>query len=76
MGRGRYGTARCSSPKRGASSQFPLAPNHAGWCWPPGKDVAEVYFTWDALMAAVFEYAEERRNALFPSGVSVASVME
>jgi len=26
-------------------------------------------------MAAVFEYAEERRNALFPAGVPMASVM-
>lgn len=39
------------------------------------EDVADVYFTWDALMAAVFEYAEERRNALFPAGLSVAAVI-
>lgn len=36
------------------------------------EDVAEMYFTWDPLMAAVFEYAEERKNALFPVGVSLA----
>ncbi len=38
------------------------------------EDVADVYYTWDALMSAVFEYAEERRNALFPPGVPVASL--
>ena len=40
------------------------------------EDVADLYFTWDALMAAVFEYAEERRNALFPAGTPVAALME
>jgi len=39
------------------------------------EDVADVYFAWDPLMAAVFEYAEERRNALFPAGVSVGEVL-
>ena len=38
------------------------------------EDVADVYFAWDALMAAVFEYAEERRNALFPSGVPMTDI--
>ncbi|MGI4790330.1 MAG: NUDIX domain-containing protein [Janthinobacterium lividum] len=35
------------------------------------EDVADLYFTWDALMAAVFEYAQERKNALFPVGIPV-----
>ncbi|MDQ2799522.1 MAG: NUDIX domain-containing protein [Armatimonadota bacterium] len=39
------------------------------------EDVAEVYFTWDVLMAAVFEYAEERKNALFSAGVPISAVM-
>lgn len=40
------------------------------------EDVADLYFTWDALMAAVFVYAEERRNALFPVGTSVMAMIE
>ena len=36
------------------------------------EDVAELYFTWDPLMAAVFDYARERRDVLFPAGVAVS----
>ena len=32
------------------------------------EDVADLYFIWDPLMAAVFSYAEERKLALFPAG--------
>ena len=39
------------------------------------EDVADVYFTWDALMAEVFEYAEERRNTLFPVGISITELL-
>ena len=39
-------------------------------------DVSEVYFMWDALMAAVFDYAEERRNALFPAGVPLSEMLD
>ena len=35
------------------------------------EDVADLYFTWDPLMAAVFEYARERRAFLFPAGVAL-----
>lgn len=38
------------------------------------EDVADVYFSWDPLMAEVFDFAEERRNALFPSGLPVSLV--
>jgi 8-oxo-dGTP diphosphatase len=38
------------------------------------EDVADVYFAWDPLMAAVFGYAEARRNALFPVGVPLSSL--
>lgn len=36
------------------------------------EDVADLYFTWDPLMAAVFEYARERRDSLFPAGVAIS----
>ena len=36
------------------------------------EDVADVYFAWDLLMAAVFKYAQERKDALFPAGVAVS----
>ena len=36
------------------------------------EDVADLYFTWDPLMASVFEYARERQAALFPAGVAVS----
>jgi len=39
------------------------------------EDVADVYFTWDALMAAVFAYAEEQKKALFPVGLSVLALI-
>ncbi len=38
------------------------------------EDVAEVYFMWDALMAAVFAYAEDRKNALFPAGLPLSAL--
>ncbi len=42
----------------------------------PIEDVAELYFIWDDLMAAVFAYAEERRQSLFPSGIAVSDLMQ
>ena len=36
------------------------------------EDVADLYFTWDPLMAAVFDYARECRDTLFPAGVAVS----
>jgi len=36
------------------------------------EDVADLYFTWDPLMAAVFDYARARQEALFPAGVAVS----
>jgi 8-oxo-dGTP pyrophosphatase MutT (NUDIX family) len=39
------------------------------------EEVADVYYTWDPLMAAVFEYADEQRQALFPTGTSLADIM-
>ncbi len=36
------------------------------------EDVAALYFTWDPLMAAVFDYARDRQAALFPAGVPVS----
>jgi 8-oxo-dGTP diphosphatase len=38
------------------------------------EDVADLYFFWDSLMAAVFEYADERRSALFPVGSPVSEL--
>ena len=40
------------------------------------EDVSEFYFTWDDLMAAVFAYAEERRNTLFPAGISLSALTQ
>ncbi len=39
------------------------------------EDVADLYFTWDPLMAAVFEFARARKEALFPVGVSLNSIL-
>ncbi len=38
------------------------------------EDVADLYFYWDELMAAVFEYAEAERGARFPFGTPLASL--
>ena len=40
------------------------------------EDVADLYFTWDPLMAAVFEHAQERRDTLFPVGTPVSWLTE
>ena len=40
------------------------------------EDVADLYFTWDALMAAVFCYAEAKKKALFPVGMRLADLFE
>ncbi len=40
------------------------------------EDVAEIYFTWDELMAGVFDYAEDRRIALFPVGMSLRALTQ
>lgn len=38
------------------------------------EDAAEVYFMWDALMAAVFAFAEEQKTALFPIGLPISAL--
>ncbi|MEO7718793.1 MAG: NUDIX domain-containing protein [Capsulimonas sp.] len=38
------------------------------------EDIADLYFFWDDLMAAVFEYAGEQHEYLMPSGVAMASL--
>ena len=38
------------------------------------EDVADLYFTWDPLMAEVFAFAQDRKDALFPAGVSLSSL--
>lgn len=76
------------TPPRGGGGQVRYCPVFVAEAWgfepiPVGsesrglvlaawEDVADLYFTWDPLMAAVFDYAEERRNALFPVGVPIA----
>ena len=35
------------------------------------EDLADLYYTWDDLMAAVFDYAESRRPSLLPSGIRI-----
>ena len=39
------------------------------------EDVADLYFTWDALMAAVFAYAEAQKKALFPVGTRLSEFL-
>ena len=38
------------------------------------EDVAELYFTWDPLMAAVFAYAEAQKKALLPIGMRLSEL--
>jgi len=38
------------------------------------EEVAEIYFLWDALMAEVFAFAQERREALFPVGLPLSEL--
>ena len=38
------------------------------------EDVSDIYFFWDALIAAVFEYADEQRQRLFPVGIPISSL--
>ncbi|BDI31294.1 hypothetical protein CCAX7_33450 [Capsulimonas corticalis] len=39
------------------------------------EDVAELYFFWDDLMAAVFAYAGEQYQILIPGGTPLSSLM-
>lgn len=39
------------------------------------EDVAELYYRWDTLMAAVFEYADNCRRRTFTVGVSLSDFM-
>ena len=55
-------------------SAIPAGSESRGLVLASVEDVAEVYFMWDALMAEVFAYAEERRNAIFPVGLSVSAL--
>lgn len=38
----------------------------------PMEDAENTYFAWDALLAAVFDYAEAQRLTLLPAGTSLA----
>jgi len=40
------------------------------------EDLSDLYFTWDDLMAAVFEHAARQREALLPSGVRLSEVWD
>ena len=40
------------------------------------EDVGDVYYMWDQLTAAVFDYADERRKELFPAGVGMERFMD
>jgi len=40
------------------------------------EDLSDLYFTWDELMAAVFEHAEREREALLPSGVRMSEMWD
>lgn len=38
------------------------------------EDIADVYFFWDELLAAVFAYAESERERLFPAGTPLSAL--
>lgn len=38
------------------------------------EDVADLYFFWDPLLADVFSYAEDKRQALFPAGTPLTDL--
>jgi len=38
------------------------------------EDVADVYFFWDELIAAVFDFAEAERQKRFPPGISLSAL--
>jgi len=40
------------------------------------EDLSDLYFTWDELMAAVFDHAEREREALLPSGVRMSEMWD
>ena len=40
------------------------------------EDVSDLYYTWDALMASVFAFADERRRDLFRPGISISKLLE
>ena len=38
------------------------------------EDLSDLYFTWDDLMAAVFDLAEQNRQTLLPSGTPIGNL--
>ena len=39
------------------------------------EDLSDLYFTWDELMAAVFDLAERERQAMLPSGIPFSDLL-
>lgn len=40
------------------------------------EDVADLYFFWDSLMAAVFEFADSQKNLYFSDGTPLSDLFE
>ena len=40
------------------------------------EDVADLYFSWDVLLAAVFDHAWQEKSVRFPTGESLAAFMQ
>ena len=55
---------------------IPAGSESQGVFYAPIEDVAELYYTWDELMAAVFDYAGQVREELMPEGFSLSRLME
>ena len=51
--------------------ELPAGSESKGVVFTAPEDVADLYFFWDELLAAVFVYAEEKRGALLPGGILI-----
>lgn len=59
---------------QGLSSDAPTGADSRGMQMVAVEDVAHLYFSWDALLAAVFTYAYTEKQRRFPSGTPLAAL--
>lgn len=54
---------------------IPAGSESEGVLLAPVEDVAELYYTWDELMAMVFDYASSCRAESMPRGMSISDLL-
>ena len=59
---------------QGFSSGLPTGSDSRGMQMANVEDIASLYFVWDELLAAVFAFAQEQKQRLFPAGFPLSAL--